>query len=72
LGKEYIGLIDEGLPGDSVTVFESMPSRECENQALRQEAFTDEHLALDRGAKNPDMDAPGLQGRYLLGSCQVA
>jgi hypothetical protein len=72
LGKEYIRLVDEGLPGDSVTVFESMPSRERENQALRQEALAHQHLALHRRPKNPDMDAPGLESRYLLCSCQVA
>jgi len=70
--EENVRLIDEGPPGDSFVALESMPGWERDDQCLRQQAFRHQRLALYRWPKNPHMDAPGLQGRYLLRGGEVA
>src|SRR5207302_7434832 len=70
--EENVRLIAESRPEDSSVALESMPSRERDHQVLRQQALADQRLARDRGPKNPDVDAPALQRRYLLRGREVA
>ncbi len=70
--EEHIGLIDEGVPGNSFVVREPVPSWERDDQALQQQALAHQRVARDRRPKNPDMDRPVLQGGNLLRSREIA